>query len=85
MQIWPSGISDYVPHWAGGLPPDAPPRPGTAKYDEFMREGNKSAWRLHRRKRMPTNLTIARWTLFIDLRLRGRRDKRIELFSLSRF
>jgi len=32
------GISDYVPHWAGGLPPDAPPRPGTAKYEEFMRE-----------------------------------------------
>ena len=33
-----AGISDYVPHWAGGLPADAPPRPGTAKYDEFMRE-----------------------------------------------
>ena len=33
-----AGISDYVPHWAGGLPADAPPRPGTAKYDEYMRE-----------------------------------------------
>jgi hypothetical protein len=22
----------------GGLPADAPPRPGTAKYDEYMRE-----------------------------------------------
>jgi hypothetical protein len=33
-----AGISDYVPHWAGGLPPDAPPRPGSAKYDEFMQE-----------------------------------------------
>jgi hypothetical protein len=33
-----SGISDYVPHWAGGLPADAPPRPGTAKYEEFTRE-----------------------------------------------
>jgi hypothetical protein len=33
-----SGVSDYIPHWAGGLPPDAPPRPGTAKYDEFMQE-----------------------------------------------
>ena len=33
-----AGISDYVPHWAGGLPADAPPRPGSAKYDEFMRE-----------------------------------------------
>jgi hypothetical protein len=32
------GLSDVVPQWAGGLPPDAPPRPGTAKYDEYMRE-----------------------------------------------
>ena len=31
-------IGDSVPQWAGGLPADAPPRPGTAKYDEFMRE-----------------------------------------------
>jgi hypothetical protein len=33
-----AGMSDYVPHWMGGLPADAPPRPGTPKYDEFMRE-----------------------------------------------
>jgi hypothetical protein len=33
-----AGVGDYVPQWAGGLPPDAPPRPGTAKYEEFMRE-----------------------------------------------
>ena len=32
------GLADVVPQWAGGLPPDAPPRPGTAKYDEYMRE-----------------------------------------------
>ncbi len=32
------GLADVVPQWAGGLPPDAPPRPGTVKYDEFMRE-----------------------------------------------
>jgi hypothetical protein len=32
------GLSDYIPQWAGGLPADAPPRPGTAKYDEFMQE-----------------------------------------------
>jgi hypothetical protein len=30
--------SDYIPQWAGGLPADAPPRPGTAKYDAFMKE-----------------------------------------------
>jgi hypothetical protein len=33
-----AGISDTLPSWAGGLPPDAPPRPGSAKYEEFMRE-----------------------------------------------
>ena len=33
-----AGVSDVIPAWAGGLPADAPPRPGTAKYDEFMRE-----------------------------------------------
>jgi hypothetical protein len=33
-----AGVTDAIPHWAGGLPDDAPPRPGTAKYDEFMRE-----------------------------------------------
>ena len=33
-----AGMSDVIPQWAGGLPADAPPRPGTAKYDEFMQE-----------------------------------------------
>ena len=33
-----AGVSDAIPQWAGGLPADAPPRPGTAKYDEFMQE-----------------------------------------------
>ncbi|WGS22878.1 MULTISPECIES: hypothetical protein [unclassified Bradyrhizobium] len=33
-----AGVEDYLPAWAGGLPADAPPRPGTAKYDEFMKE-----------------------------------------------
>lgn len=32
------GAGDYVPQWLGGLPADAPPRPGTAKYDEYMKE-----------------------------------------------
>ncbi|WP_022722178.1 hypothetical protein [Rhodopseudomonas sp. B29] len=32
------GMGDYVPQWAGGLPADAPPRPGTAKYDAYMKE-----------------------------------------------
>lgn len=33
-----AGVSDAIPAWAGGLPADAPPRPGTAQYDEFMKE-----------------------------------------------
>jgi len=32
------GLSDAIPHWAGGLPADAPPRPGSARYDGFMEE-----------------------------------------------
>jgi hypothetical protein len=32
------GLEDYIPAWAGGLPADAPPRPGTLAYDEFMRQ-----------------------------------------------
>jgi hypothetical protein len=31
-------VSDAIPAAIGGLPADAPPRPGTAKYDEYMRE-----------------------------------------------
>lgn len=33
-----AGFEDYMPAWAGGLPADAPPRPGTLKYDEFQKE-----------------------------------------------
>jgi hypothetical protein len=33
-----AGMSDAIPAWAGGLPADAPPRPGSAKYDEYMKE-----------------------------------------------
>jgi hypothetical protein len=33
-----AGVSDAIPAWAGGVPADAPPRPGTTKYDEFMKE-----------------------------------------------
>lgn len=33
-----AGVSDAIPAWAGGIPADAPPRPGSAKYDEFMKE-----------------------------------------------
>src|ERR1700733_11109035 len=32
-------VADRWPHWAGGLPPDAPPRPGAPGYDEFIAHG----------------------------------------------
>jgi hypothetical protein len=32
------GMEGAIPAWAGGLPADAPPRPGTVEYDEFMRQ-----------------------------------------------
>jgi len=33
-----TNVGDLIPQWAGGLPADAPPRPGTPKYDAFMKE-----------------------------------------------
>ena len=33
-----AAMGDYIPQWAGGLPPDAPPRPGTPQYDAYMKE-----------------------------------------------
>jgi hypothetical protein len=30
-------VGDYIPAWAGGLPSNAPPRPGTPEYDEYQR------------------------------------------------
>jgi len=33
-----AGMGDYIPQWAGGLPADAPPRPGTPQYDAYMQE-----------------------------------------------
>lgn len=32
------GMADLIPAWAGGLPANAPPRPGTSEYDAMMKE-----------------------------------------------
>jgi hypothetical protein len=32
-----SNPGDYVPVWAGGIPKNAPPRPGTPEYDAFRK------------------------------------------------
>jgi hypothetical protein len=37
-----AGASDMIPQWLGGIPADAPPRPGTAKYDEYMKDREKA-------------------------------------------
>jgi hypothetical protein len=34
-----SFVADHWPHWAGGLPADAPPRPGSPGYAEFIAHG----------------------------------------------
>lgn len=30
-------LADSIPTWAGGLPPDAPPRPSDPRYPEYER------------------------------------------------
>ncbi len=32
-------VADHWPHWAGGLPADVPPRPGTPGYADFIAHG----------------------------------------------
>jgi hypothetical protein len=34
-----SFVADHWPHWAGGIPADAPPRPGAPGYAEFIAHG----------------------------------------------
>jgi len=33
-----AGVGDKLPHWAGGLPADVPPRRGTPEYEAYMKE-----------------------------------------------
>ncbi len=41
-----ANMGDLIPQWAGGEPADVPPRPGSPKYDAFMKERE-------RRRQMP--------------------------------
>ena len=34
-------VADTIPEWAGGLPPDAPPRPGDPRYPQYEQELKK--------------------------------------------
>jgi hypothetical protein len=38
-------LGDYVPVWAGGLPKNAPPRPGTPEYDAWRQNWEADAVR----------------------------------------
>ena len=38
-------IVDNIPHWMGGLPEGAPPRPGTPEYDTWMAKRAEEAAR----------------------------------------
>jgi hypothetical protein len=38
-------VADYVPEWAGGLPKNAPPRPGTPEYDALRQKLETEAGR----------------------------------------
>jgi hypothetical protein len=29
-------VTDSIPHWAGGLPPNVPPRPDDPKYADYL-------------------------------------------------
>ena len=42
-----------MPHWMGGLPPDAPPRRGTPEYDEFMAKRAQEAARPKTEQQQP--------------------------------
>jgi hypothetical protein len=47
-------VSETIPHWAGGLPKDVPPRRGTPEYDAYMKEQERK-----RLEPAPTNANAA--------------------------
>jgi hypothetical protein len=42
-----------MPHWMGGLPEDAPPRPGTPEYDAWMAKRAEEAARPKTQQQQP--------------------------------
>lgn len=36
-------MADSIPHWAGGLPADAPPRADDPKYADYIKKLNEKA------------------------------------------
>jgi hypothetical protein len=54
-----SFVADHWPHWAGGLPADVPPRPGTPGYEEFVAHGQSRADAKPDAKQEPTATAAA--------------------------
>jgi hypothetical protein len=38
MSKFSAAVADMLPQWAGGLPKDAPPRPGAPGYEDYQRQ-----------------------------------------------
>ena len=36
-------MADSIPHWAGGLPPDVPPRPTDPKFADYLEKQQTKA------------------------------------------
>jgi hypothetical protein len=54
--LLPSCSSAHIgdmPHWMGGLPADAPPRPGTLEYDAWMAKRAEEAARPKTEQQQP--------------------------------
>ncbi|MGB6283844.1 MAG: hypothetical protein WBG18_05410 [Xanthobacteraceae bacterium] len=54
-----SFVADHWPHWAGGLPADVPPRPGTPGYEAFVAHGQSRADAKPDAKQEPTATAAA--------------------------
>jgi hypothetical protein len=52
-------VADHWPHWAGGLPDDVPPRPGTAGYADFIAHGQPKPEAKPEAKEEPTATAAA--------------------------
>lgn len=48
INSWLAGtFADKIPAWAGGLPPDAPPRPTDPRYSEYLKSVGGSEAPVH--------------------------------------
>jgi hypothetical protein len=53
-------ISDSWPNWAGGLPPDTPPRPDDPRYDDYLKRIKGQAVQPNQQTQKPENQSTTR-------------------------